>query len=490
MLFDFWRVWLPCSLVLHLLLLPVLAHVRLAPMGLPPAETLIILPITSVPTPQPAAPQPTLRPRAVTRPPLAVKARTVTPRRMPRTSTPPRAVEATLAVKAQATSDFSGLRHGMGGGRLPGTPGSIQHGTPLAPNTGGGPRTRMAAPRTGPMSAYGVPGGLDRDIAELPNAGPATLTGSHGSWAAAPGATDGTGRAPAGLSKGGPGGIAYLPEGGQTTYIGRGGVKGPIASAPTSARADALLAGGADGPIRPGGGGGLDRDVHGLPGAGLMTAKQGDWSVRPGDADGSGRAPTGIAKHGPSLGDGGGDGGTIIAAGRNTGPGPGGLGGGAARFGIAGTDDRIGPGTGRGGLERDVRGLPGSGQGSAGGHGNWGDATGAPAGGGPGDGTGPGRGGPSYGASFGDGITVGYPTLAAMEGLEGTVIVAVVVDADGRVTKAEVITRSPYDSLDNAAVRASRIWPFRPAVKNGEPAAGSAKLKFKFADGKVVVTQL
>ncbi|HOF89403.1 MAG TPA: TonB family protein, partial [Armatimonadota bacterium] len=160
------------------------------------------------------------------------------------------------------------------------------------------------------------------------------------------------------------------------------------------------------------------------------------------------------------------------------------------RLGIAGADDRIGPGTGRGGLERDVRGMPGGGDGA--GRGALRDTAGVPTGGGgPGTGAGPGRGGgPSYGASYGDGIAVGYPALALMEKLEGVVVVAVAVDAGGNVTKAEVVTHSPYDSLDNAAIRAARIWPFRPAVANGAPAAGNATLKFHFADGKVSVSQL
>jgi len=294
------------------------------------------------------------------------------------------------------------------------------------------------------------------------------------------------------LSKGGPGDVTALPEGGQTTYAARGGTKGPTAAAPTAARADTLLAGGADGPIRSGGGGsGLDRDVRGLPGGGVMTSAHGTWSARPGAEDGTGRSPSGIVKRGPTPGAGGGDGsgGTIIAAGRSTGPGPGGMGGGTDRLGIAGTDDRIGPGTGRGGLERDVRGLPGGGNGTTG-RGAMSDTVGVPTGGGAGTGASPGRGGPSYGVSSGDGIAVGYPALALMEKLEGIVVVSVAVDAGGNVTKAEVVTHSPYDSLDNAAIRAARIWPFRPAMANGAPAAGTATLKFHFADGKVTVSQL
>lgn len=494
---NFYRVWLPVSLALHLLLLPVLAVVRIyIPLGNASDTITIITPVDEKPT---APPTP---PRAEIRKPVAVRSHKAPQRAAsrPAPSSPPRAVEATLNVKAQAMSDLSGLRQGFGGGRLPGPPTSIQHGTPLSPDNAGGTPARMAAPHTGPLSAFGTPGGLNQDVATLPNASSSVMTSDRGSWAAAPGAADGSGRAPAGLGgKRGPNDGA-MPDGGQTSIVTRGGARGPIASAPTSARADIVLPGGSDGPIRPGGGSGLDRDVRALPGSGAITVGRGDWSSRPGDADGTGRAPTGMVKRGPSTTEGGGDGGTIIAAGRSTGPGPGGAGGGPIRSNIAGSGERIGPGTGGGNIDRDVRGLPGA---NGAGRGDWREtAGGTPGGTGAGDGNrgdgpghgGDGHGGPSYGVSSGDGIAVGYPTLAAMEGLEGTVVVSVQVGANGDVTKAVATTRSAYDSLDNAAIRTARIWPFRPAVQNGEPVAGTAKLKFTFVkvgkDFKVVVTQL
>ncbi|HOS43458.1 MAG TPA: hypothetical protein PK794_07190, partial [Armatimonadota bacterium] len=111
--FTLWRVWLPCSLALHLLLLPVLARVRLPAPPEPAEDALIIVPIADVPERLPPPPTP---PRAAARPPLAVKPKSAPRKVVPAPATPPRAAEATVAMKAAGVSDLSGLRHGMGGG--------------------------------------------------------------------------------------------------------------------------------------------------------------------------------------------------------------------------------------------------------------------------------------------------------------------------------------------------------------------------------------
>ena len=62
-----------------------------------------------------------------------------------------------------------------------------------------------------------------------------------------------------------------------------------------------------------------------------------------------------------------------------------------------------------------------------------------------------------------------YPRWASEQGLEGTVVVRMLVTEDGRVENAEVVRSSGYGLLDDAALSAVRSYLFRPARKDGEP---------------------
>lgn len=53
-----------------------------------------------------------------------------------------------------------------------------------------------------------------------------------------------------------------------------------------------------------------------------------------------------------------------------------------------------------------------------------------------------------------------YPWVARRRGLEGVVAVSVVVDAAGAVTAASVLRTSRHEVLDDAALRAVRLWRF------------------------------
>lgn len=63
-----------------------------------------------------------------------------------------------------------------------------------------------------------------------------------------------------------------------------------------------------------------------------------------------------------------------------------------------------------------------------------------------------------------------YPELAKQAGVDGTVLVALLVGTDGRVKDARV-TRSASPLLDRAALEALRRWVFRPALASGHPVA-------------------
>jgi protein TonB len=66
-----------------------------------------------------------------------------------------------------------------------------------------------------------------------------------------------------------------------------------------------------------------------------------------------------------------------------------------------------------------------------------------------------------------------YPESSRRRGQEGTVMLELRVDANGRVTEARVVESSGFNALDAAAVETLREWRFRPAQRGGMPVAGS-----------------
>jgi len=66
---------------------------------------------------------------------------------------------------------------------------------------------------------------------------------------------------------------------------------------------------------------------------------------------------------------------------------------------------------------------------------------------------------------------VQYPPGAISAGDEGTVMVALEVDASGRARDARIHTSSGFPRLDEAALQSVARWSFRPARNKGEPVA-------------------
>jgi protein TonB len=63
-----------------------------------------------------------------------------------------------------------------------------------------------------------------------------------------------------------------------------------------------------------------------------------------------------------------------------------------------------------------------------------------------------------------------YPRDALRAGLQGTVMLQVLVDVDGRPLQVDVERSSGHRILDNAARRyVLQHWTFRPAMRNGRP---------------------
>jgi len=78
-----------------------------------------------------------------------------------------------------------------------------------------------------------------------------------------------------------------------------------------------------------------------------------------------------------------------------------------------------------------------------------------------------------------------YPAMSRRLGEEGTTVLLLTVNEEGRVTEAKVQTSSGFDRLDEAASKeAVRTWRFLPGTINGKPAVMQMPLRVTFKIGK------
>lgn len=73
-----------------------------------------------------------------------------------------------------------------------------------------------------------------------------------------------------------------------------------------------------------------------------------------------------------------------------------------------------------------------------------------------------------------------YPQRAKQRGWEGSVLLRLLVDAQGRVADVEIVESSGHDVLDEAAAEAVRAWRFRPAHRGATACASRVLQKFDF----------
>ncbi len=81
-----------------------------------------------------------------------------------------------------------------------------------------------------------------------------------------------------------------------------------------------------------------------------------------------------------------------------------------------------------------------------------------------------------------------YPLEARQQGIQGAVLLKVLVSETGDVDSVEVVSGDP--ALTQAALDAVKQWKFKPFIKNGKPVKASAKIPVNFAlppPGGVVV---
>ena len=73
-----------------------------------------------------------------------------------------------------------------------------------------------------------------------------------------------------------------------------------------------------------------------------------------------------------------------------------------------------------------------------------------------------------------------YPWLARMQGWEGTVVLQVRVEPDGRAGQVTVMNRSGHPALDHTAQQAVSRWEFLPGTRGGRPVESTVKVPVRF----------
>lgn len=64
-----------------------------------------------------------------------------------------------------------------------------------------------------------------------------------------------------------------------------------------------------------------------------------------------------------------------------------------------------------------------------------------------------------------------YPALSKRLGEQGTVVIRLHIDREGKPTKAEILNSSGFERLDQTALQAARRWRYVPGKRNGVPEA-------------------
>jgi protein TonB len=73
-----------------------------------------------------------------------------------------------------------------------------------------------------------------------------------------------------------------------------------------------------------------------------------------------------------------------------------------------------------------------------------------------------------------------YPASAKKQGIEGVVILRILVSAEGEVADASVTASSGQTVLDESALEAVRKWEFSPGLQDGQPKEQYLKVRVSF----------
>ncbi|PSV10792.1 energy transducer TonB [Photobacterium leiognathi] len=75
---------------------------------------------------------------------------------------------------------------------------------------------------------------------------------------------------------------------------------------------------------------------------------------------------------------------------------------------------------------------------------------------------------------------VSYPRLAKRRGIEGTVLVEVLIGKDGKQLKQKLAKSSGASVLDKAALKAIKLWRFSPHIIDGKAIAHRVQIPVRF----------
>ena len=81
-----------------------------------------------------------------------------------------------------------------------------------------------------------------------------------------------------------------------------------------------------------------------------------------------------------------------------------------------------------------------------------------------------------------------YPPAAKAKGIEGTVVVEVLIDKHGKLAKARII--SGPEILGDAALKAIKAWKFEPATAQGQPVEETTQIKVAFCNSRACRARL
>lgn len=73
-----------------------------------------------------------------------------------------------------------------------------------------------------------------------------------------------------------------------------------------------------------------------------------------------------------------------------------------------------------------------------------------------------------------------YPSSASKDGIQGYVVVNLLIDTDGNVEMVKVLESQPSGVFDDAATSGVKHWKFSPGKNKGKPVKLWAKQKIKF----------
>jgi protein TonB len=74
-----------------------------------------------------------------------------------------------------------------------------------------------------------------------------------------------------------------------------------------------------------------------------------------------------------------------------------------------------------------------------------------------------------------------YPRRAQRRGIEGKVLVSIMIAKDGSASSAKILESSGHEILDNAALKAALEWKFSPAIVNGVTVESTNTQSFVFS---------